>query len=305
MHVGIDSFVAAVTDPGTGRQIGPEERLADLLEEIETADRVGLYSFGIGEHHRPEYYDSAPPVILAAAAARTERIRLGSAVAVLSAADADPDRQRVLQRPRVHPLAGQGGAVPAGPGHALGLADAQQQVELFLEQLVVVGQREPEERKRLGERPAAHHEVDPPARQQVEGRELLEHPHRIGRAQDGDGAVQADPLRAGGRGGQDHRRRGVVVLGPVVLADAEGVEAGPIGGLDLLEQVGHPLRGPDLPPRGRIGHRRDEAVDAQVHGVLRVAVTHPTVVKRSTRSQPPCRLSCRSRCGRRTARGRR
>ena len=58
-----------------------------LLEEIALADQVGLYSFGIGEHHRPEYYDSAPPVILAAAAARTSRIRLGSAVAVLSAAD--------------------------------------------------------------------------------------------------------------------------------------------------------------------------------------------------------------------------
>ena len=81
MHVGIDSFVAAVTDPETGRQVGPAERLAHLLEEIETADRVGLYSFGIGEHHRPEYYDSAPPVILAAAAARTERIRVSAAAA--------------------------------------------------------------------------------------------------------------------------------------------------------------------------------------------------------------------------------
>ena len=61
--------------------------MAHLLEEIELADRVGLDSFGIGEHHRSEYYDSAPPVILAAAAARTSRIRLGSAVTVLSAAD--------------------------------------------------------------------------------------------------------------------------------------------------------------------------------------------------------------------------
>ena len=87
MHLGIDSFVSAVTDPASGRVIGPEERMEHLLEEIELADRVGLYSFGIGEHHRPEYYDSAPPVILAAAAARTTRIRLGSAVAVLSAAD--------------------------------------------------------------------------------------------------------------------------------------------------------------------------------------------------------------------------
>ncbi len=87
MHVGVDSFVAAVTDPSTGHRVGPEERMAHLLEEIALADEVGLYSFGIGEHHRPEYYDSAPPVILGAAAARTSRIRLGSAVTVLSAAD--------------------------------------------------------------------------------------------------------------------------------------------------------------------------------------------------------------------------
>jgi probable LLM family oxidoreductase len=87
MHLGVDSFVSAVTDPSTGRVIGPAERMEHLLEEIALADQVGLHSFGIGEHHRSEYYDSAPPVILAAAAARTSRIRLGSAVAVLSAAD--------------------------------------------------------------------------------------------------------------------------------------------------------------------------------------------------------------------------
>lgn len=60
MDVGVDSFVSQVTDPATGRVVGPVERLEHLLEEIELADRVGLHSFGIGEHHRPEYYDSAP-----------------------------------------------------------------------------------------------------------------------------------------------------------------------------------------------------------------------------------------------------
>ena len=69
MHLGIDSFVSAVTDPETGSRIGPEERVEHLLEEIALADARGLYSFGIGEHHREEYYDSAPPVLLAAAAA--------------------------------------------------------------------------------------------------------------------------------------------------------------------------------------------------------------------------------------------
>lgn len=87
MKIGIDSFVSVVTDPDTGRQIGPQERVAHLLEEVERADQVGLDSYGIGEHHRSEYLDSAPAVLLAAAAARTRDIRLNSAVTVLSASD--------------------------------------------------------------------------------------------------------------------------------------------------------------------------------------------------------------------------
>ncbi|NAZ82341.1 LLM class flavin-dependent oxidoreductase [Kineococcus sp. R8] len=87
MQIGIDSFVSSVTDPGTGRASTPAERVARLLEEVVAADEAGLDTFGIGEHHRPEYYDSAPPVLLAAAAARTRRIRLNSAVSVLSAND--------------------------------------------------------------------------------------------------------------------------------------------------------------------------------------------------------------------------
>ena len=87
MDIGIDSFVSIVTDPGTGRDVTPVERVRHLLEEVERADQVGLDSYGIGEHHRPEYLDSAPAVLLAAAAARTTRIRLSSAVAVLSASD--------------------------------------------------------------------------------------------------------------------------------------------------------------------------------------------------------------------------
>ena len=87
MDVGVDSFVAVVTDPDTGAVVESAERMAHLLEEIELADRVGLASYGIGEHHRVEYYDAAPAVILAAAAARTSQIRLRSAVTVLSAAD--------------------------------------------------------------------------------------------------------------------------------------------------------------------------------------------------------------------------
>ncbi|KQP07955.1 MULTISPECIES: LLM class flavin-dependent oxidoreductase [unclassified Methylobacterium] len=87
MEIGIDSFAATIPDPATGRTVPPADRLEALLAEVETADRVGLDVFGIGEHHRPEFLDAAPTVILAAAAARTKRIRLASAVTVLSAAD--------------------------------------------------------------------------------------------------------------------------------------------------------------------------------------------------------------------------
>ena len=87
MDIGIDSFAAVLPDPETGKRPDPTERMAGLLEEIELADRVGLDVFGVGEHHRPEFLDSAPAIILAAAAARTKNIRLTSAVTVLSAAD--------------------------------------------------------------------------------------------------------------------------------------------------------------------------------------------------------------------------
>jgi probable LLM family oxidoreductase len=85
MEVGIDSFAAAYTDASVA--VSAADRVRELVEQIEFADRLGLDVFGIGEHHRSEYLDSAPVVILAAAAARTFRIRLTSAVAVLSAAD--------------------------------------------------------------------------------------------------------------------------------------------------------------------------------------------------------------------------
>lgn len=87
MEIGVDSFAAILPDPISGTLPSAADRMSDLLREIETADRVGLDVFGIGEHHRAEFLDSAPAIILAAAAARTSRIRLTSAVTVLSAAD--------------------------------------------------------------------------------------------------------------------------------------------------------------------------------------------------------------------------
>ena len=128
MHLGIDSFVSEVVEPATGRRVGPAERIEHLLEEIEVAERSGLHSFGIGEHHRSEYYDSAPAVILAAAAARTQRIRLGSAVTVLSAADPVRVFQQfatldLISRGRIDLVVGRGSFTEAFPLFGLDLAD--------------------------------------------------------------------------------------------------------------------------------------------------------------------------------------
>lgn len=137
MQIGIDSFVAAIPDPANGASIGPAERMANLLEEIELADRVGLDVFGIGEHHRKEYLDSAPAVILAAAAARTRRIRLASAVTVLSAADPVRVFQQfatldLISRGRAELVVGRGSFVEAFPLFGLDLGDYD---SLFAEKL--------------------------------------------------------------------------------------------------------------------------------------------------------------------------
>jgi probable LLM family oxidoreductase len=87
MELGIYTFGELTADPTTGHTISPQQRLRDLVEEIELADQVGLDVFGVGEHHRPDYMVSAPAVVLAAGAERTQRIRLTSAVSVLSSDD--------------------------------------------------------------------------------------------------------------------------------------------------------------------------------------------------------------------------
>jgi len=87
MEIGIDSFAAVQKDKVDNTGVYAIEAMSHLLEKIEQADQVGLDVFGVGEHHRKEFLDSAPTVILAAAAARTKNIRLTSAVTVLSAAD--------------------------------------------------------------------------------------------------------------------------------------------------------------------------------------------------------------------------
>ncbi|MCI4350583.1 MAG: LLM class flavin-dependent oxidoreductase [Thermoplasmata archaeon] len=137
MQLGVDSFASAIPDPATGRNPTPEEHLQELLEEIELADRVGLDVFGIGEHHRAEFLDSAQAVILAAAAARTKRIRLTSAVTVLSAAD--PVRVfeefatlDLISHGRAEIVAGRGSFVESYPLFGYRLEDYD---DLFVEKL--------------------------------------------------------------------------------------------------------------------------------------------------------------------------
>src|SRR3954451_24712856 len=87
MEIGLTSFAETTPDPRTGVKPDSGQRLRELIEEIVLADQVGLDVFGLGEHHRPDFAASAPAVVLAAAASRTERIRLSSAVTVLSSDD--------------------------------------------------------------------------------------------------------------------------------------------------------------------------------------------------------------------------
>jgi probable LLM family oxidoreductase len=137
MEIGIDSFAAILPDPATGKPPSAAERMAELIEEVVTADRVGLDVFGIGEHHRGEFLDSAPAVILAAAAARTERIRLTSAVTVLSAADPVRVFQEfatldLISKGRAEIVVGRGSFVEAYPLFGL---DTRDYDDLFAEKL--------------------------------------------------------------------------------------------------------------------------------------------------------------------------
>src|ERR1700688_1492409 len=127
MQIGVDSFVAATVD-AAGRAVDPARHLSELLEAITLADEVGLDVFGIGEHHREEYLDSAPAMILAAAAARTRRIRLTSAVTVLSAADPVRVFQEfatldLLSQGRAEMVVGRGSSIEAFPLFRFDLED--------------------------------------------------------------------------------------------------------------------------------------------------------------------------------------
>lgn len=137
MELGVYTFAETTPDPVSGRTIGAAQRLRDLIEEIELADQVGLEVFGVGEHHRPDFAVSAPAVVLAAAAERTKKIRLTSAVTVLSSDDPvrvfqDFATLDLLSGGRAEIMAGRGSFIESFPLFGYDLDDYD---DLFAEKL--------------------------------------------------------------------------------------------------------------------------------------------------------------------------
>jgi probable LLM family oxidoreductase len=137
VELGVYTFGDVARDPRAGTMISPEQRLKNLVEEIELADQVGLDVFGVGEHHRPDYAVSAPSVVLGAAAVRTTDIRLTSAVTVLSSEDPVRVFQQfatvdLLSGGRAEIMAGRGSFIESFPLFGYDLDDYD---ELFAEKL--------------------------------------------------------------------------------------------------------------------------------------------------------------------------
>ena len=147
LQVGIDSFAAQFANQGESANASASNGIRHLVEGIELADQVSLDVFGVGEHHRKEFLDSAPTLILAAAAARTQRIRLTSAVTVLSAAD--PVRVfeefatlDLLSQGRAEMVVGRGSFIEAFPLFGLQLEDYDSLFAAKLELLLKLRENE-------------------------------------------------------------------------------------------------------------------------------------------------------------------
>ena len=140
MELGIYTFGERTADPNTGAIVSAQQRLSDLLEEVELADRLGLEVFGVGEHHRPDFVVSAPAVVLAAAAERTSGIRLTSAVNVISSDDPvrvfqDFATLDLLSGGRAEIMVGRGSFIESFPLFGYDLQDYD---ELFEEKLLLL-----------------------------------------------------------------------------------------------------------------------------------------------------------------------
>ena len=120
MEIGITTFVENTPDPATGKMLSPQERIMNLMEEIELSDQLGLDVFAIGEHHRPDFIVSSPAIVLAAAAVKTKHIKLSSAVTVLSSDDPvrvfqDFAHVDLLSKGRAEIMAGRGSFIESFP----------------------------------------------------------------------------------------------------------------------------------------------------------------------------------------------
>ena len=147
MEIGLTTFAETTPDPATGRYPSAEQRFRDLLEEVALADQVGLDVYAVGEHHRPDFAASAPAVVLAAAAARTTRIRLSSAVTVLSSDDPVRVFQQfatldLLSGGRAEIMAGRGSFIESFPLFGYRLDDYDELFTEKLELLLALRERE-------------------------------------------------------------------------------------------------------------------------------------------------------------------
>lgn len=158
MEIGISTFLEATPDPATGVAISHAERLRNAVEEIILADQVGLDVYGVGEHHRADYAGSAPAIVLAAAASATKRIRLTSAVTVLSSDDPVRVYQAFstldgISNGRAEIMAGRGSFIESFPLFGYSLEDYDELFEEKLELLLAIRESEKVD-WRGGHRPA-------------------------------------------------------------------------------------------------------------------------------------------------------
>lgn len=147
MEIGVYTFAELTPDPSTGKTISAHQRMKDLMEEIELAEQVGLDVFAIGEHHRPDFIVSSPAVVLGAGAARTKKIKLSSAVSVLSSDDPvrvfqDFSTLDLLSEGRAEIMAGRGSFIESFPLFGYDLKDYDELFSEKLELLVKLNEQE-------------------------------------------------------------------------------------------------------------------------------------------------------------------
>ncbi len=147
MELGISTFVELTPDPLTGKTISPQQRIQDLMEEVQLADQLELDVFAIGEHHRPDFLVSSPATLLAAAAVVTKKIRLSSAVSVLSSDDPVRVFQQfamvdLLSGGRAEIMAGRGSFIESFPLFGYDLEDYDTLFDEKLKLLLAINENE-------------------------------------------------------------------------------------------------------------------------------------------------------------------